>query len=237
MLRISIAEDGVRVITSKGRYSGSYLISSLPLGVMKHCPPSLFEPRLPKRKHISIARLRMGLLNKIVLCYDEAWWKNGESASWGAILPSRIADESEQYALPQERIPENKADAEWLLTHNGLFYQDYTTISGKNTLVFFLGPPTAHAQEMLDDEWVVNTVHKRVVESILPASKRHSISLPKAFMVTRWNSDPYSRGSYSYFSSASSQSEGSGPEDMLELARPAWNGRLGFAGEHTSVNW
>jgi hypothetical protein len=234
-------EDRVQVLTESGQsHNASHIISTLPLGVMQHCPPQ-FDPPLSKRKDTSIANIGMGLLNKIVLSYDSAWWKSKEepAASWFVILPSKIATESEGYALPQERLPQNKEEAEWLLTHNGLFFQDYTTITGKNTLVCFLGPPTANAQELLEDDWVVNMVHSRLVKSILDddSSKRLNVSPPKASLVTRWSSDPMSRGSYSYFSSAGKNSAGSSPADMMELARPAWNGRLGFAGEHTSADW
>jgi len=230
--------DEVQVLTEDGEtYIGKHIISTLPLGVMQHCPPQ-FEPPLSKRKQISFTNLGMGLLNKIVLSYDKAWWKDEKNpSSWFVVLPSEIANESQQYTLPQERLPECTADAEWLLTHNGLFFQDYTTISGKNTLVCFLGPPTANAQELLSDDWVVSMVHNRLVESVLPTSRQHEATMPVSSVVTRWNSDPFSRGSYSYFSSASSTSPGSGPADMMELARPSWDGRLGFAGEHTSADW
>lgn len=203
---------------------------------MKHNPPH-FTPPLPKRKTASIASLGFGILNKIVLTYDEAWWKSEKPASWFAILPNTIADEKDGFALPQESVPKTKADAEWLLQYNGLFFQDYTTITGSNTLVCFLGPPTGFAQEMLPDDYVVDIIHQRVVESILPASKRHTAARPTSTFVTRWNSEPFSRGSYSYFSSASDNRTEGGPNEMLELARPLWDGRLGFAGEHTHVNW
>lgn len=222
---------------SGSSHNGSHLISTLPLGVMKHCPPQ-FEPPLSKRKQASIANVGMGLLNKVVLSYGTAWWKaSNPNASWFVVLPSKIASEREHYAFPQERLPESKADAEWLLTHNGLFFQDYTTITGKNTLVCFLGPPTANAQELLEDDWVVGIIHQRLCESLLPTSKQQNVPPPRASVVTRWNSDPFSRGNYSYFSSADKFASGSGPADMMELARPAWDGRLGFAGEHTNADW
>ncbi|UZJ56536.1 hypothetical protein CBS101457_005856 [Exobasidium rhododendri] len=234
---LSKDKDGIEVTSERGAtYSGSHMISSLPLGVMKHCPP-LFEPCLPKRKLASIANLGMGLLNKIVLSYDKAWWKTGQSdASWFVVLPSTIAAESDGFALPQERLPESKTDAQWLLQHNGLFFQDYTTITGKFALVCFVGPPTANAQELLEDDWIISTVHERLIESLLPSSKRQTAPFPIAGVITRWNSDPFSRGSYSYFASSSETSQSSGPADMMELARPTWNGRLGFAGEHTSAD-
>jgi hypothetical protein len=232
-------KEGVEVTAeSEIVYSGSHLISTLPLGVMQHCPPQ-FEPRLSRRKLASIANLGMGLLNKIVLTYDSAWWRKdgATSAPWFVVLPSTIAAESDGFTLPQEHLPGSESDAKWLLGHNGLFFQDYTTITGKNTLICFLGPPTAHAQELLEDDWVVGTVHSRLVESIVPSSERPSVPSPSASVVTRWNSDEYSRGSYSYFVAAGGPDQGSGPADMMELARPAWDGRLGFAGEHTSADW
>ena len=223
--------------TPQGQHHCDYVISSLPLGVMKRCPPR-FTPTLSKRKQRSIARVGMGLLNKIVLCYNEPWWKGERAtAAWFVVLPSVVAGEDEQYSLPNERMPESQEDAKWLLSHAGLFVQDYTTISGKSMLVCFTGPPTAHAQELLSDEWVVDAVHARLVESILPAAQRPHATRPCSSTVTRWQSDPYSCGSYSYLACADETTTGSSPNDMLELARPAWDGRLGFAGEHTSVDW
>lgn len=239
--RISFDEEtdakNINVKTSKGEYRCDYVISTLPLGVLKQSE-DLFHPQLPQRKRASVANLGMGLLNKIVITYDTAWWKEAnEGASWFAILPSKIAMEGEEFAFPQERIPQGKEEAEWLLSNAGLFCQDYTAITGENTLVCFLGPPTAFAQELLSDVWVVSTLHQRLVESLLPKERGAAISSPKSHMVTRWWSDPCSRGSYTYFQSASTTNAGSDPSDFLELARPVWNGRLGFAGEHTSVDW
>ncbi len=50
---------------------------------------------------------------------------------------------------------------------------------------------------------------------------------PTAVKITRWGSDPFSCGSYSYMKT------GASPGDYDELARPAGK-RLFFAGEHTS---
>ncbi len=51
---------------------------------------------------------------------------------------------------------------------------------------------------------------------------------PRAAMVTRWASDPYARGSYSFLA------VGSSPEDQRALAEPA-TGRILFAGEATDA--
>lgn len=50
---------------------------------------------------------------------------------------------------------------------------------------------------------------------------------PIATMCTRWHSDPYSLGSYSYFPVKAA------PKDMDTLAEPVYDGRVMFCGEHT----
>ena len=52
---------------------------------------------------------------------------------------------------------------------------------------------------------------------------------PRSTHVTRWRSDPFSRGSYSYIP------VGAQPNDMRELGRPI--GRIGFAGEATYFDY
>lgn len=52
---------------------------------------------------------------------------------------------------------------------------------------------------------------------------------PVAFLRTRWAADPFARGSYSYMA------PGATPADRRILAAPL-NGRLFFAGEHTSLD-
>jgi len=54
----------------------------------------------------------------------------------------------------------------------------------------------------------------------------NDIPAPSDWMITRWNSDPYARGAYSY------NALGSTPEMRTDLARSV-SGSLFFAGEAT----
>jgi monoamine oxidase len=58
-------------------YTSSFTVCTLPLGVLKRDPPT-FDPPLPPRKARAIRTLGFGLLNKIVLRYESAWWKDAD---------------------------------------------------------------------------------------------------------------------------------------------------------------
>ncbi|KAJ9109762.1 hypothetical protein QFC19_001992 [Naganishia cerealis] len=49
-------------------------------GVLQRRPPA-FEPALPPRKQRAIRALGYGLLSKIALRYDKAWWKDSDKAT------------------------------------------------------------------------------------------------------------------------------------------------------------
>lgn len=94
--KVDWSKKPVRVETSDGVYTADQVVCTLPLGVLKHhhsqqryktndnistaltSPPPhtpLFEPPLPSSKQAAIHSLGFGTLNKIMLVYSSAWWK------------------------------------------------------------------------------------------------------------------------------------------------------------------
>ena len=219
------------------QYHADYVISSLPLGVMQNAPPK-FEPKLPETLQKSISNLGMGLLNKIVLRYETAWWRKLSPPSFFCILPTRIAKRDQDYKWKKERIPETTEDAKYLVENEGIFVQNYDIINQSPILKIFLGPPIAHAVELLDDDWIIKTIHDRLTKSMLSKEEQISIPFPASFQITRWNDDPFSRGSYSYIPAASeiSGTSGGSRKDMEIAATSIWEDTLGFCGEHTSAD-
>lgn len=71
--RIEHGEDGVTVETSQGTETGSHVVVTVPLGVLKSGAIE-FSPALPDDKTAAINRLDMAELEKVVLRYDEAFW-------------------------------------------------------------------------------------------------------------------------------------------------------------------
>ncbi|KAK9897234.1 amine oxidase [Cystobasidium minutum MCA 4210] len=200
-------------------YTAEYVVCTLPLGVLQQSPPSFYPP-LSFRRREAINRLRMGLLNKIIVTYDKCFWP--EKQAFLSFLPSTA---SESF-LP-------------ILANRALFAQNYRPVTGTNTLVFYLGAETGAAMEKLTDDEVKNGIHGVLKhhfgkESSFPQAKDGG---PKSIIVTRWLADPYSRGSYSYIRPAQQGDRNTPcPYDFAEVARPAWDNRLFFAGEATDAD-
>ncbi|XP_038077080.1 lysine-specific histone demethylase 1A-like isoform X2 [Patiria miniata] len=80
--QIKTSNTGVEVVTQSAKgQSGTYtykadaVVCTLPLGVLKQSPPVVqFVPPLPEWKTSAIHRMGYGNLNKVVLCFDKAFW-------------------------------------------------------------------------------------------------------------------------------------------------------------------
>ena len=71
--RIVHGGPGVSVETSQGVVSADRVIVTVPLGVLK-ADTIVFDPPLPEAKRQAIKRLGFGLLDKVVLKFDKAFW-------------------------------------------------------------------------------------------------------------------------------------------------------------------
>jgi monoamine oxidase len=125
-------------------------------------------------------------------------------------FPRRFWDQG-VYAIRQQ----GPAGAWW---HS---WYDLTRLHGEPTLLTFAAGPCAQQTRHWDDD--------RVVASVLAALRRlygDAVEQPVQVHVTRWQDDPYARGSYAYLT------VGSTPEDHDLLATPV-GGVLHLAGEAT----
>lgn len=225
-----VADDPNRTVTLKA----PYFVSSLPLGVMQQTPPT-FLPPLPPRRIDALSRLGNGLLNKVILIYETSWWTSPaeqDPKEW-----IMLEDDPQHHLPPATSSAMTIEDAKNHLKYGRLFGQDYTSINGLPALLFYMGPPLGQTLESLNDADVTTILHQRLVETLSPTHASPP-SPPKQTHITRWLSDPHSLGSYSYFPVANDAigSKPGGPMEMLEAARPLWDERLGFCGEHTEEN-
>ncbi|CAH7685005.1 amine oxidase [Phakopsora pachyrhizi] len=138
----------------------------------------------------------------------------------------------------------------------GVLVQNYYPITGQAVLVFYFGGDSGEAIETLEDQRVSEIVHQKLIDCIDPSSVPEK---PSETIVTRWRSDRFSRGSYCYMKvkdksnfdtndtfnddqgdqenvTKKGRFEESNPIDLAEMAKPLWNGKLGFAGEHCSLD-
>jgi monoamine oxidase len=101
----------------------------------------------------------------------------------------------------------------------------FARTTGQPMLLGFNAGTRGREIEALTDEQIVESAMQTL--RILYGD---DIPEPTDFQITRWASDPFARGSYSFCS------VGSTPEMRRELARPL-DGKLFFAGEATNVDY
>ncbi|PWW72164.1 hypothetical protein C7212DRAFT_228477 [Tuber magnatum] len=198
-------EGGARIQCENGEtLDADKVVITVPLGVLK-AGTVTFEPPLPDWKSGAIERLGYGLLNKVILVYDVPFW-DVENDMVG-LLRDPLGDPTIQESYESNR---------------GRFYMFWncTKASGKPTLVALMAGDAATQTELESDDTLIN-------EATTALSKMYSdrsVPLPTETIVTRWQKDPYSRGSYSFVGSEATA------DDYDMMSKPVGNS-LYFAGE------
>lgn len=188
----------VTVSTRNGaQYVANHVIVTVPIGVLK-AGSITFVPALPTAKLGAIQRLGSGLLNKVFLEFrpQDQFWPSGPNA------PDVLGTSS----------PQRGAFSIWI---------NQQKITGKPILMAWTSGDAARTIEGWDDE-------RTKVEAMLRLRDTFPGSVPDAInvKVTRWNQDPFARGSYSTFTQTSRLG------DRALLGEPV-SGKLLFAGEAT----
>ncbi|KAH7123865.1 flavin-containing amine oxidoreductase-domain containing protein [Dendryphion nanum] len=197
----------IRVTCKNGEIlEADRIVITTPLGVLKSGTIN-FEPALPDWKQAVIERMGFGLLNKVVLVYEEAFWE----------------PERDMFGLLNEAEYQDSLNPKDYTARRGRFYLFWNCIktSGRPTLVALMAGEAAHYAEATSNEELIKDVTGRLSKMFAPKS----VPLPSESIVTRWSKDPFAYGSYSYV----------GPKtqtgDYDVMARP--HGALHFAGEAT----
>jgi monoamine oxidase len=197
--KIVWGNSGVAVVTRDEIFSADLAVLSVPLGVLKS-DGIRFEPRLSAEKTAVIHRIGFGgraVLNKIVLCFSRRFW------------PAK----RERFACLPSDLPRREAFLVWM---------DQESVTGAPVLVGFAsGDISAELDQAASD--------MEICEEALAVLRRmfsRRIPEPVAYRITRWLSDPWSLGSYSY--AAVNVTE----DDRKRLAAPI-HSRLFFTGEAT----
>ncbi|KKA29991.1 hypothetical protein TD95_002979 [Thielaviopsis punctulata] len=193
-----ICEDGTQI-------EADHIVCSIPLGVLKSGNVQ-FDPPIPEWKAGAIKRVGYGVLNKLILTYQDPFWEPDRD------IFGILRDPSNLESLQQKDYAESR----------GRLFQwfNVSQSSGLPCLVALMAGKAGYATEKEDDKALVEEA-----TTLLRKVFGEDVPYPKEVMVTRWASDKYSFGSYS----------SSGPDmqwnDYDTLAKPL--GNLVFAGEHT----
>uniref|UniRef100_A0A4W3JN23 Peroxisomal N(1)-acetyl-spermine/spermidine oxidase-like n=1 Tax=Callorhinchus milii TaxID=7868 RepID=A0A4W3JN23_CALMI len=186
------SEDGtgypVRVQCEDGdQILADHVIVTVSLGCLKENAQSLFHPNLPEKKLHAIQSIGFGTTNKIYFEYEEPFWPENISE-----IGLHWQDESPLIALKSNI-------AEWWRCLC-LFNLLQPAERYGNVLVAWVSGREAKFVETLSAEELGSTI----TMLLRNFTGRPSLPEPKRVLVTKWFTNPYTRGSYSYMSVNSS---------------------------------
>ncbi|CAM0148248.1 unnamed protein product [Urochloa decumbens] len=197
--RIQYGRDGVMVHTDKQSFRGDMVLCTVPLGVLKKGDIK-FVPELPAQKKEAIQRLGFGLLNKVVMLFPYDFW-DGRIDTFG-----HLTEDSCQRG-------------EFFL-----FYS-YSSVSGGPLLIALVAGESAvkfeQASPMENVEKVLETLRK------IFSPKGIEVPNPLQAICTRWGTDKFTYGSYSYVAIGASG-------DDYDILAESVHDRVFFAGEATN---
>ena len=208
-----------------------YAIVAVPLGVLQSRADASavrFDPPLGDRKQAAIAAMGMGTENKVVMRFAQAFWKDDEWRGGAAAAAEAKALETLSETPRLETKPLNK-NRFLQCTDQRFRFLNMEPYGKKGVIVAHVAPPYGEGFDGDDDETVLAEtlgVLRRMFR-VPPGA-----NLPELldWRVTRWGSDPFSCGAYSY------ARVGSDPRaDADALFAPEHGGRVRFAGEACSV--
>lgn len=191
------------VVSGTESYFAKKVIVTVPLGVLK-ANDILFRPNLPWKRRRSIDRIGMGSMNKMFMFWpqDQVFWQRNVEV-YGDIV-----------------------------TRNTKFnFFNFQPYNGDRPFLvaLFLGETAKQLEELYanDDPARYEQEMRDLAMEPLRNIFGNDIPLPQQVFVTKWNSDEYTQGSYSF------NKVGMGRQDRKILARPIRRKRLFLAGEAT----
>ncbi|OOF95633.1 hypothetical protein ASPCADRAFT_506527 [Aspergillus carbonarius ITEM 5010] len=192
-------EDGESFVADQVVFTGS-------LGILKHRSIQ-FSPPLPEWKTGAIDRLGFGIMNKVILVFNEPFWDT----------------ERDMFGLLREPNNRNSMIQEDYAVNRGRFYLFWNCMktTGLPVLIALMAGDAAHQAECTPDAELI----AEVTSQLRNVFKHATVPDPLETIITRWGTDTFTRGSYSYVAAQSL------PGDYDLMAKPI--GNLHFAGEAT----
>ncbi|XP_011312430.1 peroxisomal N(1)-acetyl-spermine/spermidine oxidase-like [Fopius arisanus] len=212
--RVIYADEGsVKVATTDAsEYSADHVIFTGSLGVLKADHSTIFDPPLPEGNRKAIEQIGMGVNAKILLYYENPWWKPRDYT-----LTSFFWTKEDREEI--EKTPEKK----WML---GIIDDNIVEYKPKLYLLWMSGP-YAEQMELVPDEQLRRDILEFLQKFF---GKRFNVTEPTRIVRSFWNTNPNFRGTYSY---QTMQSIGEGPRRLGAPVMRRGIPVVQFAGEAT----
>lgn len=181
------------------------VIVTVPLGVLKAISDTAFDPPLPQWKQDAIHRLGFGNLNKIILEFPAVFWD----------------DSVDYFGAVGDKDGLNENTRGWCF-----MFWNFHRFCGAPVLAALVSGQAAHQAESMSDDQLKEKAMEALRRINPTMATTTPIPDPVACVVSRWGSEPFSKGSYSYVA------VGASGDDYDVLAMPVGR-RILFAGEHT----
>lgn len=194
------------VHTEHGPIVADHVVYTGSLGTLKHRTVD-FSPPLPEWKTGAIDRLGFGVLNKVILVFDHVFWDTNR----------------DMFGLLREAESPGSMSQASYCKNRGRFYLFWNCVktSGVPLLIALMAGDAAHQAESMPDADIV----AEVTSELRNIFKSSPVPDPLETIVTRWKSDKFTRGTYSFVAADSL------PGDYDLVAKGV--GNLHFAGEAT----
>ena len=165
---IEYANNVVTVTDTNGKtYTARSVICTIPLGVLKTLPSSTFSPALPERMQEAIKGTHVGVLEKIIMHYSEAWWPNAEKTGSYTFLPTSTKP------LTENSTPREILDVSTLIVAN---FAGPSLPHPSPTLLTYLSETPALGLLKHDIESVSSAYHQFLVDRLGVSSNPHGTS-------------------------------------------------------------
>ncbi|KAH6945807.1 hypothetical protein HPB50_010017 [Hyalomma asiaticum] len=184
-----------------------HVIVTLPLGCLKAHASHMFEPPLPEKKMLAIRSLGFGVIDKVFLKYSVPFWKPGDvfQVLWldGFNHCGNKAEGDDMSAW----VTHSQLNTSWF-RYIGRFN---AVRNHQDLLCAWITGEGAKYMETLSDDDVRIGCHNVLVQVL----GKKDLPLPCDIERSKWYSDPYARGSYSYIS-VSCDTTGALPRDLAD---------------------
>ncbi|XP_055316330.1 peroxisomal N(1)-acetyl-spermine/spermidine oxidase-like isoform X2 [Sitodiplosis mosellana] len=160
-------------------YTADHVIVTFSLGVLKKVHKTLFHPNLPPSIQLAIESIGFETINKVFMEFDNPWWND--------------------LAGIQFVFKHNKEKTQWTDYITGF---DRLQPHSSNILLGWVGGIGAIQMEKLNDDQIIEDCVKLLVKFT-----NKTIPYPKRYYCTRWYSNRYVNGAYSYISTRCDKNE------------------------------
>lgn len=200
-------------------YAADFVIPTFSMGVLKHDTDRLFIPSLPIKHRSFIQCFGFFSISKIFLEFPYKWYE-------------------EELGFNYVYTENDSSGRDWRFWVNGF---DVVYTGHENTLLGWIGGLGLYQVEALTDEEILRQVMSDLKSKFLVRSNL-TIPDPTRYYISRWLTNPLTRGCYSY-ASTSCDALNLGPTDLLQPITSSSSLNSGhddkapiilFAGEATS---